>query len=83
MLELQVMLIAGMHSGFVLELLNKTEKDTFTKDEVRDRMRNSPYWKELFMGFSQVSYRKMVFIPKPLKDEYWFSKEFIELLNKK
>ena len=36
MLELQVMLIAGMHSGFILELLNKTEKDTFTKDEVRE-----------------------------------------------
>ena len=33
MLKLQVMMIATMHSSFVLKMLDETEKDTFTKDE--------------------------------------------------
>lgn len=34
MLEFQVTMVTIMHSGFVLKMLEETEKDTFTKDEL-------------------------------------------------
>ena len=82
-LLLFTLVIFGLYLIVLLYIPYRNNKVYLYRDCLIDRIYDSPYYEELLIEFRQVSYSKMVCIPKPLKDEYWFSKEFIELLNKK
>ena len=40
-------------------------------------------WEGLLLEYGRISYIRMVFSFKPLKDKYWFDEEFINKLNSK
>ena len=40
-------------------------------------------WENLLLKFEKISYVRMLFSFKPLKDKYWFDEEFINKLNSK
>ena len=64
-------------------LLYRNEKVCKYRKDLLDRIFNSGNWNQLIIYYHNISYYKMLYSFKPLKDKYWFDEEFINKLNSK
>lgn len=84
MITILILWISIIVYAYMMYLSYRTFQVSKFNLEIVDRIfNNRPYddCKVLLKEYEKISYNKMLLFPKPLKLEYWFSKEFIKLLN--
>ena len=64
-------------------LLGRNDKILDYRLDIIRRIYLQDDWENLLLKFEKISYVRMLFNFKPLKDKYWFDEEFINKLNSK
>ena len=64
-------------------LLGRNDKILDYRLDIIRRIYLQDDWENLLLKFEKISYVRMLFSFKPLKDKYWFDEEFINKLNSK
>ena len=64
-------------------ILGRNDKVLEYRIDIINRIFLQNNWKSLLLEYERISYIRMLFSFKPLKDKYWFDEEFINKLNSK
>lgn len=68
---------------YCIYLLYRVDKVCDYQVNILHKIFQQDTWEDLLLKSEKVSFERMLFSFKPLKDEYWFDEEFINNINKK